>query len=74
VLRWWWQPPCLLKVVIVNLKDDHTTAIKGALWSTAGPWLTLRAAAMLKQGGIETPIDGDALIHTGNVSFVQVLP
>lgn len=74
MIRWWWQPPCLLRVVIVNLKDDPTTAIKGALWSTDGPWLTLRTAALLKHGAKDTPLDGDALVHTGNISFVQVLP
>jgi hypothetical protein len=73
VIRWWWQPPCLLRVVIVNLKDDPTTAIKGALWSARGPWLVLRTAALLKQGAHETPLDGDAVVHVHNVAFMQVL-
>jgi hypothetical protein len=73
VIRWWWQPPCLLRVVIVNLKDDPTTAIRGALWSARGPWLVLRTAALLKEGAKATPLDGDAVVHVHNVAFMQVL-
>jgi len=60
--------------VIVNLKDDPTTAIKGVLWSSRGPWLTLSSAALLKPSLPPTPIDGDVIVHRDNVSFVQVLP
>lgn len=60
--------------MIVNLKDDPTTAIKGALWETKGPWLVLRAAALLKPSVEPAPLDGDAVVHTTNVAFLQVLP
>jgi len=70
-MRWWWQPPCLLRVVILNLKDDHAVAVRGLLWSSRGPWLVLRQAVLLRQGG-ETPADGDIVIHRDNVSFLQV--
>lgn len=70
----WFQPPFILRTVIVNLKDDPTAAIQGALWSARGPWFTLRRAAMLKAGDTPTPLDGDVVVHRDNVSFLQVLP
>jgi len=58
----------------VNLKDDQTTALKGVLWTSRGPWLTLKDAALLKSGSPPTPIDGEAIVHRSNVAFLQVLP
>jgi hypothetical protein len=69
----WWRPPCLLRVVIVNLVSDDT-AVRGVLWSSRGPWLTLRDAAVLKPQMEPTPVDGEVIVHRGNVAFVQVLP
>jgi len=73
--RWlcWWRPPCLLRAVIVNLKDDPSTAIKAVLWSSRGPWLTFRDASLLKLGASPTRMDGDIVIHRDNVSFLQAL-
>lgn len=71
---WSRQPPCQRRLVIVNLKDDPNTAIKGALWSTSGEWLVLRGAALLKPSLEPAPIDGEAIVHTSNVCFLQVLP
>lgn len=75
MLRWlcWWRPPCLLQAVIVNFTTDPTTAIKGVLWSTRGPWLTFKDCALLK-GGPVTPVDGELVIHRDRISFLQVLP
>lgn len=70
----WWRPPCLLRTVIVNFKDDPTTAIKGVLWSSRGPWLVFRAGELPKAGTAATPIDGEAVIHRTSISFLQVLP
>ena len=56
------------------MKDDSTTAIKGVLWSSRGPWLTLRAAALLRPGAEPMRIDGDVVIPRANVAFLQVLP
>jgi hypothetical protein len=70
----WFQPAFVLRTVIVNLQDDPTAAIQGALWSVRGPWFTLRRASMLKAGADPTPLDGDIVIHRNNVSFIQVLP
>lgn len=70
----WWRPPCLLRTVIVNFTDDQTTAIKGVLWSSRGPWLTFKSAELLKHGLPPTPIDGEAIIERRAISFLQVLP
>ena len=70
----WWRPPCLLRLVIVNLKSDDTTAIRGVLWASRGPWLTLRSAALVKPTGAPTPIDGEVVIHRDNVAFLQAIP
>jgi hypothetical protein len=61
-----------LRTVIANLRDDPTTAIKGVLWSSRGPWLTLRSASLLKTGAAPTPMDGEVVVHRSNVSFLQV--
>ena len=71
-MRWPWDPP-LLRAVIVNLKDDSSTAIRGVLWSR-GPWLTLRSPEVLKAGLAPAPLDGEVVVHRSNVAFLQVLP
>lgn len=75
-MRWllWWRPPCLLRAVLVNLRDDPSTAIRGVLWSSRGPWLTFRDCSALKAASPPAKIDGDVVIHRSNVSFLQVLP
>ena len=75
-MRWlcWWQPPCLLRAVIVNFQDDSSTAIRAVLWSTRGRWLTFKDASLLKAGSPPTPIDGDVVIARDRVLFLQVLP
>jgi hypothetical protein len=61
-----------LQSVIVNLKDDPALALQGVLWSSRGPWLTLRNADILKSGEPPTHADGELFIHRDNVAFVQV--
>lgn len=70
----WWRPPCLLRAVLVNLISDDETALRGVLWSSRGPWLTLKDVSMVKQNLPLKPMDGDAVIHRSNVAFLQVLP
>lgn len=74
-MRWlcWWRPPCLLRRVIVNLKHDSTEAFEGVLWSSRGPWLTLRDVTGLKAGLPPARIPGDMLIHRSNLAYLQVL-
>ena len=68
----WWRPPCVLRSVILNLKDDPSVALSGVLWSVRGPWFTLRNGAVLKAGEAPTPADGELVIHRDNIAFVQV--
>jgi hypothetical protein len=67
----WWQPPCVLRSVNVNLKDD--TVLRGVLWQVRGPWLVLRDAALVQEGG-RVPMIGEVIIHRDNLSFVQARP
>jgi len=68
----WWRPPCLLRTVLVSLKDDHTQGIRGVLWSTRGPWLTLRQCELVTRGEPPEHVDGEIIVHTENVSFLEV--
>jgi len=70
----WWRPPCLHRLVIVNLVADSNTAVRGVLWSSRGAWLTLKDCAVLKGGIPPARVDGDVVIHRSQVLFVQVLP
>jgi hypothetical protein len=73
----WQAPPALLRVVIVNLISDPHTSLRGVLWESRGPWLVVREGEEIKRVGPETferkPIDGDVLVHRGNVAFLQRL-
>jgi hypothetical protein len=75
-MRWvcWWRPPCLLKTVLVNLKDDETTALEGVLYATRGPWWTLKNGSVIKAGEPPAPVVGDLIVHRDNVAFLQVAP
>ena len=70
----WWRPPCLLRRVIVNLKNDHDLALRGVLTGSRGAWLTLGDVDALRAAARPTRIDGEALVHRSNVAFIQVMP
>ncbi len=70
----WWRPPCLLRTVIVNLRDPDDVALRGVLWQSRGSWLVLRDVAAIRAGLPPTPIDGEAVIERPNCAFMQVLP
>jgi hypothetical protein len=61
-------------VVLVNLISDDEMALRGVLWSSRGPWLTLKDVSMVKANLAPIAMDGDAIIHRANVAFLQVLP
>lgn len=74
-MRWrWWQLPCVLRVVIVNMKHDSSEAVKGAVWEVRGPWVCLRDVSILRPGAEPQPVDGEVILHRENISFLQVLP
>jgi len=78
VRRWWsyllfWRPPFLDGVVIVNLKSDPHTALRGVVWSSRGRWFVLRNAALVEFGSPDKPIDGEVIVHRENIAFLQLL-
>jgi len=72
-LRWWWHPPCVLDLVIVNLVDAPDEAIRGVLWSYRGGWITLHDAYALTAGAEPTKIDGEVIVHRDRVAYFQKL-
>ncbi len=74
-MRWFcfWRPP-LLRRVIVNFTHDPTEAFEGVLWSSRGPWLTLKDASALKAGVPPEKIPGDIIIHRSQIAYLQVTP
>jgi hypothetical protein len=70
-MRWWWQPPCLLREVVINPKHDPAVAIKGLLWASRGPWLVIHQPTLFDHGETKTA-DGELVIHRDNVAFIQV--
>ena len=60
-----------LKRVIVNTKSDR--AFRGVLWRKARGYLVLRDAEILKAKGETTPMDGEVMIDSSNVDFIQVI-
>jgi small nuclear ribonucleoprotein (snRNP)-like protein len=60
-----------LRRVIVNTKTDR--AFRGVLWRRARGYLVLREAEILKAKGETTPMDGEVMIESSNVDFIQVV-
>lgn len=75
-MRWlcWWRPPCLLRRVILNFTHDSTEALEGVLWSSRGPWLTLRDVSAIKAGQAPAKLVGDVVLHRATVAYLQVAP
>jgi hypothetical protein len=69
-----WRPPCLLRSVLLNLKADDSTALEGVLYTTRGPWLTLKNGTVIKAGEPPAAVVGDLIVHRDNVAFIQVNP
>jgi hypothetical protein len=64
----------LLRAVLVNMKHDDDSALRGVLWQSRGPWLVLRDVSAIKSTGQPMAIDGDVIVHRDNIAFIQVLP
>jgi small nuclear ribonucleoprotein (snRNP)-like protein len=60
-----------LRRVIVNTKTDR--AFRGVLWRKARGYLVLRDAEILKGKGETSPVDGEVVIESSNVDFMQVI-
>jgi small nuclear ribonucleoprotein (snRNP)-like protein len=59
------------RMVIVNTKTDR--AFRGVLWRRAWGYLVLRNAEMLKSKGETVAMDGEVVIESANVDFMQVI-
>jgi len=62
--------PCLRQVV-VNTKTE--LAFRGVLWRRRRGYLVLRNVTMLRPRGESQAIDGEVLIESLNVDFIQVM-
>lgn len=60
-----------LRRVVVNTKTDR--AFRGVVWRRRGGFLVLRNAEMLEGKERVVPLDGEILIESANVDFIQVL-
>jgi small nuclear ribonucleoprotein (snRNP)-like protein len=60
-----------LRRVIVNTKTDR--AFRGVLWRRGRGLLVLRNAELLKAKGETAPLDGEIVIESSNVDFIQVV-
>ena len=73
-----WKPPCLRRLVIINLRDpDPTTgpeALRGILWAQHGRWLILKNAEGLTTNQPPKVLDGEIVIARDRVDFIQDLP
>lgn len=57
--------------VIVNTVSGK--AFRGVLWQRRRGYLVLRNAEMLRGKGEAVPMDGELLIQSTNVDFIQVV-
>jgi hypothetical protein len=73
VVLWRYQsrPPCLLRRVMVNTVNSNET-FQAVLWSTRGPWLTLRDVEMMANQGVPVKVPGEVVLHRDRVTFMQV--
>ena len=62
-----------LHKVIVNLKGVESPAFRGVLWQRRGGYLVLRDAQMLRPRMEAVVMDGEVLVPTANIEFLQVI-
>jgi len=66
----WWRRPAPRPDVIVNLKHDPDTAIRGVLVASDAVYLTLRNVQLLSPKGA-TRLDGEVWVQRRDVAFIQ---
>ena len=68
----WWRLPRARRC-LVHFRDPHAASLQGVLWRQRGPWLVLRQAEQIDGAGrAPLPLDGEVLIHIGEVLFLQL--
>lgn len=60
-----------LRRVVVTTKTDRS--FRGILWRKRWGYLVLRNAELLKERGEVLPMDGEVVIESGNVDFIQIV-
>jgi small nuclear ribonucleoprotein (snRNP)-like protein len=60
-----------VREVIVNTKTDKS--FRGVLWSRRRGYIVLRNASMLQPRGDAIKMDGEVMIESANVDFIQVV-
>lgn len=69
----WLRAPFHLRAVLVTLKSDDDTGLRGVAWQTRGAWIVLRNVEMLRPNVPPVSLDGEAVIPRDNVAFLQLL-
>jgi hypothetical protein len=69
----WLNPYPVCKRIIVNLRGADSPAFRGVLWQRRGGYLVLRDAQMLRPRMGDVTMDGEVLVPTTNIEFIQVL-
>ena len=60
-----------VREVIVNTKTDKS--FRGVLWSRRRGYIVLRNVSMLQPRGDAIKMDGEVMIESANVDFIQVV-
>jgi len=60
-----------VKQVIVNTKTDKS--FRGVLWSRRRGYIVLRNVSLLQPRGEAIKMDGEVVIESANVDFIQVI-
>lgn len=60
-----------LRQVVVNTRTDR--AFRGVLWRRRRGYVVLRNAELLRGKGEVTPMDGEVVIESANIDFIQVI-
>ena len=61
----------VLRQIIVSTRTDRS--FRGVLWRKRRGYLVLRNAEMLRSKGETVPMDGEVVIPSANVDFIQVI-
>jgi len=61
----------VLRQIIVTTRTDRS--FRGVLWQRRRGYLVLRNAEMLRGKGETVPMDGEVVISSENVDFIQVV-
>ena len=67
-----WRRTAIRRRVIINLTTDK--AFAGVLYAKRGQIFVLKDAKLLESGREPVKMDGEVVVESRNIDFVQVLP